>query len=275
MRIAISNIAWDIGEDVPIAEILNRHAIDAIDVAPGKYFADPEHATPQEIERVRRWWSDRGIEITGMQALLFGTSGLNLFGSATARALMLQRLAAICSIAEGLGASRLVFGSPRNRDRTGLADDEVDDIAVAFFRELGAAAAARNVKICLEPNPAQYHCNFMTSTPEAARIVRAVDHPAIRLHLDAGAMAINGESAATMVRDMASLVGHIHVSEPDLVPIGDGATDHRAVAAALHQYLPSHVASIEMVASKQEPHLAAVARAVQTTIQHYRNQALA
>ncbi|MDO8812773.1 MAG: hypothetical protein Q7J38_12205, partial [Gallionella sp.] len=81
MRIAISNIAWDVAEDEAVAVLLNKYGIDMIDVAPGKYFPDPRIAGSFEISRVREWWRMRGIALAGMQALLFGTTGLNLFGS--------------------------------------------------------------------------------------------------------------------------------------------------------------------------------------------------
>jgi len=98
MRIAISNIAWDIDEDENISRILSQYAIDAVDVAPGKYFHDPLHAKDQDIAKIKKWWFERGIEITGMQALLFGRSDLNIFSSATVRNCMLEYLSAICRI---------------------------------------------------------------------------------------------------------------------------------------------------------------------------------
>ena len=124
MRLAISNIAWDTAEDEAMVRLLRRFDVDAIDVAPGKYFSDPAKATEQDIARVKNWWSERGIEITGMQALLFGITGLNVFGSPEAQDAMLQHLTAVCRIGAGLGAKRLVFGSPKNRDRTGLSDQK-------------------------------------------------------------------------------------------------------------------------------------------------------
>ena len=140
MRLAISNIAWDTAEDEAIATLLHRFGVDAIDVAPGKYFPDPAKATDEAIARVKRWWAERGIEITGMQGLLFGTTGLNVFGPPEAQDAMLQHLTAVCHIGAGLGAKRLVFGSPKNRDRTGLSDQEAMDVAVPFFRRLGDIA---------------------------------------------------------------------------------------------------------------------------------------
>lgn len=132
MRLAISNIAWDINEDEAVATLLQRFAVDAIDIAPGKYFPEPAKATNEDIAQVKDWWAERGIEITGMQALLFGTTGLNVFGSVESQAALLTHLAAICRIGAGLGATRVVFGSPKNRDRSGLNDQEALDVAIPF-----------------------------------------------------------------------------------------------------------------------------------------------
>lgn len=272
MRLAISNIAWETSEDEDIAKLLKRYGVDAIDIAPGKYFPVPAKATDEEIVRVKRWWAERGIEITGMQALLFGTAGLNVFGSPEVQDVMLQHLAAVCRIGAGVGVTRLVFGSPKNRDRNGLSDDQVTEIAIPFFRRLGDIAQSYGVVICLEPNPPCYGANFMTTSAETADVVRQVAHAAIRMQLDTGALTINGEDPAAVLQNSAMLIGHIHASEPDLVPLGDGGTDHANVAECLKQLLPDHIVSIEMLATKIESHLVSVERALGVAIRHYRNE---
>jgi sugar phosphate isomerase/epimerase len=271
MRLAISNIAWDTVEDEVVATLLQRFAVNAIDIAPGKYFPEPNKATKEDIFRVKDWWAERGIEITGMQALLFGTTGLNVFGSAESQTALLTHLAAVCRIGAGLGARRVVFGSPKNRDRGGLDDQEALDIAIPFFRRLGDIAQAAGVTICLEPNPTCYGANFMTTSAETAHVVKCVTHPAIQMQLDTGALTINGENSMMVLRDCAALIGHIHASEPDLLPLGDGGTEHRLMAAAVSQYLPSHVVSIEMVATKDEPHVVSIERALRVAMLHYRD----
>lgn len=270
MRIAFSGIAWDIGEDAAVAALLQRHSVDAVDIAPGKYFPQPAQATSAEIAQVRRWWSSRGIELTGMQALLFGTTGLNLFGSAESQSAMLGHLAALCRIGGELGATRLVFGSPRNRDRTGLDDAQALDTATPFFRALGDHARSAGVVICLEPNPEAYGANFMTHSAETAAVVAAVDHPAIRMQFDTGALTMNGEDPEAVLSACGPWVGHVHASEPKLVPLGDGGTDHGRMAAALARHLPDAVVAIEMVATQAEPHLVSMERALNVAIANYR-----
>jgi D-psicose/D-tagatose/L-ribulose 3-epimerase len=270
MRIAISNIAWEVADDTRVAEILQQNHVDAIDVAPSKYFPDFKAAEAADIARVRTWWSDRGIAITGMQSLLFGTTGLNVFGTDESRQAMLDHLREVCRIGAGLGAQRLVFGSPRNRDRTGLTDDEAHEIAVTFFRRVGEVAAEHGVFICLEPNPPCYGANFMTDSASTATVVSAVAHPAIRMQLDTGAITINEEDAREVVTQYAHLIGHVHASEPNLVTLGEGGTNHGAVAAALFELLPQQVVSIEMLAPKSGSAVDAVRRAVGEAVRCYR-----
>jgi D-psicose/D-tagatose/L-ribulose 3-epimerase len=275
MRIAASNIAWDPAEDSAMAALLTQYSVNAVDIAPAKYFSDPIHATSSEIEAVRVRWADWGIAITGMQALLFGSTGLNVFGTKEIRRALLERLTAVCRIGAGLHAPRLVFGSPKNRDRSGCDDAATFEIAVDFFRELGAIASEHRVWICLEPNPPRYGANFMTNSVETAGIVAAVAHPAIKMQLDTGALSINREDAEQVIEAFGKFVGHVHASEPDLVPLGDGDTDHAVIGRLLSQKLPEQVVTIEMLATKDEPHLTSVERAVQVATRNYRFPVLA
>jgi len=269
MRLAISNIAWDIHEDLAVAMLLNKFAVDAIDIAASKYFPNPTKANNEDIRNVRRWWLDHGIEITGMQALLFGTTGLNVFGDNNSQEAMLKHLRSLCRIGSGLGASKLVFGSPRNRDRSGLSYDQTLEIAVNFFRRLGDTANEYGVIICLEPSPARYGGGFMMTSDETARIVDTVDHVAIKMQFDTGSITINKESPLAVLTNYADLIGHVHASEPDLLPLGDGGTDHPAMYKALKEHLPCHLVSIEMLATKEEPHLRSIERALVCAVESY------
>lgn len=269
MRISVSSLAWDVADDEAIAAVLNAQGVDAVDLVPGKYFSAGACAP----EQVRAWWAARGIAITGLQALLFGTTGLNLFGDRDVQAVMLAHLEGVCRTGAELGAARLVFGSPKNRDRTGLSDGQALGAATSFFRRLGDVAGRHGVVVCLEPNPPRYGANFMTDSAQTAQVVAATAHPAIRMQLDTGALAINGEDPDQVVRAYGDLIGHVHASEPDLVVLGDGTADHARTAAALRTWRPDAVVAVEMLPAKNEARVAAVARALAVAIRHYRSEA--
>jgi len=269
MRIAISNLAWDVADDEQVAALLGRYGIDAIDVAPGKYFSDFKTTSLADIACVREWWAARGITVTGMQSLMFGTTGLNMFGDCETQDSMLAHLGEVCRIGACLGANRLVFGSPKNRDRSSRTDEQTQNIAEAFFRRLGDIAGQHGIIFCLEPNPPCYGSNFMIDSADTAQIVMDVAHPAIRMQLDTGAITINGEDPFQVINEYGPLIGHVHASEPDLITLGDGKTDHVRVAAALNAGLPGQIVSIEMLPSKSEPNLIALERALVVAISHY------
>ena len=269
MRIALSNIAWDVSEDEAISELLSKYQVDAIDIAPGKYFLDPMKASDDDIAKVRSYWAEKGIEITGMQSLLFGAQGLNLFGSKESQKNMLHHLSLISRIAKGLGAKRLVFGSPKNRNREGFSDEQTLSIAKDFFTKLGNIANKYNLIFCLEPNPTCYDANFMTTTKETFEVVSAISHPSIKMQLDTGAITINKESISEVLNLCHNQVGHIHISEPELGVIGDYNANHESYAKAIKAHFDSPLISIEMVATKDEPHMVSIERALAFVNQKY------
>jgi len=268
--LAISNIAWEPSDDEDVARLLNQFGVRAIDIAPSKYFPSPRTASDAQVRQVREWWAKRDVQITGMQALMFGTPGLNLFGPPPIQDAMLAHLDVISRIGAALGATRLVFGSPKSRDRVGLSDQDAVAVATSFFRKLGDIAAAHAVTICLEPNPSAYGANFMVDSEETARIVKMVDHSAIRMQFDTGAITINNEDPAAVLGSYGNLVAHVHASEPHLAPLGLGNTDHARMSAALSAALPTHVVCIEMLGSRNEPSLQSIRRALEIATHHYR-----
>lgn len=269
MRLSISNIAWDHCEDKEIAHLLRGYGVDAIDIAPAKYFSNPLSASKKDVVCIREWWQNLGFEIVGMQALLFGTTGLNIFASDSTQDAMLAHLDSICRIGALTGAKKLVFGSPKSRDRAGFSDHDSMEIAVKFFRRLGDIAESHEVLICLEPNPKCYGANFMLNSAQTAQVVDEVNHSSIKMQLDIGAMIINGENPATILRNYAGLIGHIHASEPNLIPLGDSGFQHSDLYPLLSKYLPKHIVAIEMLATANEPHLSSIERALKVAVSSY------
>lgn len=249
MQLSISNIAWEKDEEPEIAELLQRLGVTAVDVAHSKYFPDAAEAADSDIRKVMTWWEERGISVYGMQSLLYGTKGLNVFGDSESQSRLLTHLGHVCRIAEGLGAKRLVFGSPKNRDRTGLTDSEAEDIALRFFGRLGDIAQSHGVVITLEPNPVCYGTNWITTTRDACSFVKELGNPGIAMQLDTGTVITNSEDRDTIasVKDAA---GHVHLSEPKLLPLCLAPLGHNDVFRAAAGIAPGTV-TIEMLTKGQ------------------------
>ena len=246
MKLAASNIAWGRGDDELAARLLNELGFEGVELAPTRVWDRPLDVSEAEARRHRRFWSERGIDVVALQALLFGRADLTLFDSPEARSATLEYLKGLMRLGELLGARVLVFGAPKNRRLSGRQPDEAFRIAVDFFRAAGAAARERGVVLAIEPNPPRYDCDFVTTSKEGLELVRRVNDEGFGLHLDAAAMTLAPESPPEAIAACAGSIAHFHASEPELRPIGDGGVDHRAIASALRRIDYSRWTSIEM-----------------------------
>ena len=274
MKIALSNIAWDRAEDADVARLMQQHGVTGLDVAPGKLFVDPLHAADADITAYVDFWKPYGVQIVGMQSMLYGHLELKLFESAEARQQMAEYLRAIIALAGKLGVGPMVFGSPKNRQRGDMDPQTAFDIAATFFHEMAEVAQAHDTVLCLEPNPPHYNCDFLTTTAEALPLVQAVNHPGLRLHLDTAIMTMNGEDIAGALRSARDWLAHFHISEPQLGAVqAGGAVDHAHVAAQLRAIGYEGWVSIEMRGGWTQPDADSVAAALAFVTETYGGQA--
>lgn len=226
----MSNIAWSAAERLGAYVILAEAGITGLEVAPGIFFhaaADPFVPDDATAREALREMADAGLSLVSMQSLLFGVTGAALFEGAEARTAFEAGINRAITLAGRFGIPNLVFGSPaQRRVPAGLPMADALEEAAALFRRLGHAAAAAGTRITIEANPAAYGTNFLTTLEEAEAFVARVDHPAIALILDLGAMHMNASFGSVPARlpDLAPRLNHVHVSEPDLAPApADGA----------------------------------------------------
>ncbi|RUT42882.1 sugar phosphate isomerase/epimerase [Paenibacillus anaericanus] len=269
MNLSISNIAWNVEEDNAIRLLLSGLGIQGIEIAPTKIWERPLDYTILEAEKVKTDWASKGIRLVAMQSLLFGQSHLNLFSSDESRREMITYLSGIIDLASKLGISSLVFGSPKNRIAGSLSKREQYDIAVPFFYVLGTLAAKENVTICLEPNPIQYGCDFITNSDDGIELVREVGHPGFRLHLDAGALCLNDEDIPAAIEKSMPYLNHFHISEPYLNLIGTESTPHIEIANTLNMVGYQNWVSIEMKNNLSNNNVEAVEKALLYAMEIY------
>ena len=246
MRLAVSSIAWPAEADAEAAALLVAHGASGVEIPPARVCEQPWDPPAGSVAACRRFWEDRGLPIVAMQALLFGRSDLVLFGDAATRRRLATHLAAIIDLAADLGASRLVFGSPKNRLRGGLGLAQAEAIALPFCRDLGRRAADRGVWLLIEPNPPAYGCDFLVTSRQVIEFVDRVAQDGLGVHLDAGAMTLGGESPREIVAAAGPRWRHVHASEPGLAAVGSGGVDHAALAAALRGVGYDGFVSVEM-----------------------------
>jgi sugar phosphate isomerase/epimerase len=259
LQLAVSNIAWEVEEDDDVAAILRSEGITAIEVAPTKWRERPLEASPEEVAVYRRRWEDLGLPIVALQALLFGRTDLQLFGDT--RDALADHLRGMIDLGVALGARALVFGSPKNRVRGPMSEADATRIAVDFFREVGDHASANGAVLCIEANPPEYGCDFITTTAEAVALCAAINNLGIGVNGDLGGMTICGEDPRFAIESAASVLTHFHASEPQLAELGAEA-DHDSASAGLVSIGYQGWVSIEMRSGVSFSNVESVGRAV-------------
>jgi L-ribulose-5-phosphate 3-epimerase len=156
-------------------------------------------------ERARQASEDTGVPIVGMTPY---TTGINALDEGEWRTAIDEFRGAI-EIAQVVGADRLrvYAGSWR--------PDDPDHTArwnrlVAALATLAPEAADAGVRLCVEN-----HFGTMTqSAAETARLVREVDHPAVRVLYDQANLTFtHDEPYDEALRIQGDLVGHVHVKD--------------------------------------------------------------
>ena len=253
MKLSASNIAWGFEHDAEMFALLQSLGFHGLEIAPTRLFPNAPYDQLDEARAYAAALREQyGLAVSSMQSILFGVPQ-NLFASPEDRAFLLSYLQKACGFAEALGCGNLVFGCPKNRNIETPEQPGQHDIALAFFAELADCAAQHNTVISLEPNPVIYGTNFLNTTEEAFDFVREVNHHALKVNIDCGTILHNNEDLALLAAN-APLIHHIHISEPNLVPV-----ERRAQHKALFELPFSGYISLEM---KRPDHIETVKEAL-------------
>ncbi|MDB5160578.1 MAG: sugar or sugar nucleotide oxidoreductase [Candidatus Saccharibacteria bacterium] len=264
MKLAVSNIAWTKEEEPQIAGLLQSLGVKYIEIAPTKTWDEPTEATDSEIEQYKAWWGNYGIEIVAFQSMLFSHPDYTLFESDSERQKTQDYLESFTELAGKVGAKRMVFGSPRNRQRNDMPNDEAINIAEDFFTGIANVAAVNDVVFCVEPNAPQYNCDFITNAAQGIELVKRVNSPGFGLHLDIACMTLAEDDITASINDGKEYLKHFHISTPMLGPVSEGdGVQHSVAAAALKDVGYDGYVSIEMRPGDEGTNLDRVKTAVQ------------
>jgi D-psicose/D-tagatose/L-ribulose 3-epimerase len=269
MKIAISNIGWHPNEEADVAKALQELGVNHVEIAPTKVWEDPTKVTDEQIREYLSFWRGYGIEIVAFQSMLFGKNDLTLFDDDATRAKTKATLDKFIELAGRMQAKVLVFGSPKNRRvPEGMDDEEVEEIAEAFFTALGVAATANNTSFCIEPNAPQYDCNFVTTAAQGRRLVADVANPGFGLHLDAACMTMAGDNPDEIIA-AKDYLRHFHISAPFLGLIEEKEVQHQKMADALRSIDYQGFTSIEMRPAEEGENVGRVRQAVAIAQKYY------
>jgi len=94
-------------------------------------------------------------------------------------------------------------------------------LVVKNLKRLAAHAEAKGVTLCIEPLN-RFETDFLNTCDQGLRLIKAVNSPAVKLHLDTFHMNIEEKNQAAAIRKAGKLLGHFHACGSDRgTPGGD------------------------------------------------------
>jgi D-psicose/D-tagatose/L-ribulose 3-epimerase len=249
MRISLCNevvFALDFPAQCALAKGLGYHGLE---IAPFTLSEEPHRLPHDRRTELRRIAEDAGIAITGLHWLLLVPEGLSItsdhYGERMRAIEVMRGLIELCA---DLGGKILVHGSPGARQ---IAQGQSADAALAHASECFAAIAEdaeqAGVTYCIEPL-AKSETPLINTVEEAAKIVRAIDSPAVRTMIDTCAA---GQAETQPIADLidrwlpGGQVAHIHLNDPNRRAPGQGELRFGPVLAALQRQRYDGIASVE------------------------------
>ncbi|MBN1765828.1 MAG: sugar phosphate isomerase/epimerase [Sedimentisphaerales bacterium] len=235
MKFALCN---EMFEGRPLAEVCSIAAqlgYHGIELAPFTLASRAEDISPVCRKEIRGIIADHGLETVGLHWLLAGLDEMHITTSDdTVWQNTRDYLDILVDLCHDLGGKVLVFGSPKQRSvLPGQRPEEAWQRAVQLFKSILDKAADRGVTLCIEPL-APVETNFINTVEQGMRMVRQINHPNFKIHLDVKAMCAQPEAVPATIRSIkAKDIGHFHVNDPNLYGPGMGCLDYTPIAEAI------------------------------------------
>jgi sugar phosphate isomerase/epimerase len=176
------------------------------------------------------------LEVVGLHWLLAFTEGYYLTSpEAEVRRRTSEYLGELARLCRDLGGKVLVLGSPKQRNLLpGVTHDQGLEYAADVLCGVVPTLEDCGVVLAAEPLGPE-EGDFLRTAELGVRLIRMVDSPRCRLHLDVKAMSTEQKPIVDIIRDSAPWIEHFHANDPNRRGPGMGNVDFRPIFAALRE----------------------------------------
>lgn len=235
MKLALCN---EMFQDQSVAEIcptVKAMGYQGIEIAPFTLAPTATEISDALRKETRTAMEDHGLECVGLHWLFAGPEGLHMT-TTDDRVWRRTRdyLSALLDLCADLNGKVLVLGSPKQRSIVeGQTKEGAWDRAADVLSSVLQKAGNLGLTICLEPlSPVE--TDFVNTVAEGMKMVRQINHPSLKIHLDVKAMCSEPTPVPEIIRSVtAGDIGHFHVNDANLYGPGMGDVDYAPIAEAV------------------------------------------
>ncbi|MCU0982454.1 MAG: sugar phosphate isomerase/epimerase [Pirellulaceae bacterium] len=207
-----------------------------IEFAPFTIHKNAYEISADRRREIRRQAEDAGLTVVGLHWLLAFTEGYYLTSpEADVRRRTSEYLGELARLCRDLGGRVLVLGSPKQRNLLpGVTHDQALEYAADVLRGVVPTLEDCDVVLAAEPLGPE-EGDFLRTAELGVQLIRMVDSPRCRLHLDVKAMSTEQKPIVDIIRDSAPWIEHFHANDPNRRGPGMGNVDFLPIFAALQE----------------------------------------
>ena len=219
----------------PIEEVIKRIAkigYDAIEIGAASPHAYPPTLTKERRRDIKKMLEDNNLELSSMLPALSGGPGHNVASPIPEeRRFTINHYKELAELEAEWGGKILlyipgwaVFGTPLR---------QAWQWSVEALREIAQHAAKFGVTLVIEPT--SYDSNIVDRCDDAINLMEEVGEPNVKLMFDTFHVLYRREVSSDYVYRMGSNLKHLHISDNDRLPPGEGRGDFVGVVNALKE----------------------------------------
>ncbi len=192
---------------------------------------DPSHIDAKAVKVAL----DKAGLVCGTVCACMGP-GRDFRGTATDQKTAMEYCKALIDQMVDLDCPRLIGPVYSVVGRIGSHDDAEKkqhfDSVVKNLKELCKYAQSKGKEICVEPLN-RFETDFLNTVDQALKLIKAVNSPALKLHLDTFHMNIEEKHQPDAIRKAGKLLGHFHACGTDRGTPGGDSLEWKGIVKAL------------------------------------------
>ena len=204
-----------------------RWGFDSIEIP----IEDPSHIDPAKVKAA----ADKAGVVVGSVCACMGP-GRDFRGTAEEQQTAMTYCKALVDQAVVLGGAKIIgplYSVVGKADAVDPAQQKVEfQLVVKNLKELAKYAEAKGITLCVEPLN-RFETDFLNTTDQGLKLIKAVGSKSLRLHLDTFHMNIEEKNQAAAIKKAGPLLGHFHACGTDRGTPGGDSLNWKEIVAAL------------------------------------------
>ncbi len=247
MKFGICNEMFKDWEWKEIVDYVAKVGYEGIEIAPFTFAEDINEISAVKRAEILSAAEQNDIEIIGLHWLLASPKGLSISSpEKDIREKTIKYLKDLIIFCADLNGKLMVFGSPKQRDIFPSSSyEETYNYVRDGFLKILPLAKEKNVTIALEPLTKK-ETNFITTAEDALRMIKEINQPNFKLHLDVKAMSGEEKTIPEIIESAKDYLVHFHANDPNLLGPGFGEVDYQPIKESLKKIDYNEYLSVEV-----------------------------